>query len=344
MDDRNGWTTGAGPDGNLPLPVHRSFSACLLAMGALARQAGPESFLREALLMLRCIVWFDSAWWGEISPGAAGEAPRNLLNASIGLDASFAEEWSRTMAATDSFAHSSIARLGSVMRASGGYQGPSAEVASFINRHKLHAIMAITVELPDSGLLFFISLYRDNPDAPFSETNSALFPEFVQHLVQLWRYRLSDVHETISAPSLDAFALCDRQGRLLYLGKRVGMALEKNGGDWQGSVLPAALVDAFAGAPCSVQMGSVKLVLEPTGQLLAIILVCDKTRRAALSPRELSTAMLFAQGHSYKEIARLLCLTPATVRTYLRNAYSRLGVTNKVELISALNAPRFNDR
>jgi DNA-binding CsgD family transcriptional regulator len=294
--------------------------------------------------MLRGVVPFDSAWWGEVCAGSAEQAPRNLLNASIGLHPSFAEEWNRTMAATDSFAHTSMAQLGIVMRASGGYQGPSDEVASFIDRHKLHAIMAVTVELPDSGLLFFLSLYRDNPQAAFSEIDSALFPQFVQHLVQHWRYSLSDVHETISAPSLDTFALADRQGRLLYLGKRAGTALEQNSGNWAGIVLPACLIDAFPAAPCSIQLGNAKFVLEPTGQLLAIILVCDKTRRSALSPRELSAAMLFAQGHSYKEIARLLCLTPATVRTYLRNAYSRLEVSNKVELISALSAPRSADR
>jgi DNA-binding CsgD family transcriptional regulator len=51
--------------------------------------------------------------------------------------------------------------------------------------------------------------------------------------------------------------------------------------------------------------------------------------------------MLYAQGHSYKEIARLLGLSPATVRTYLRSVYIQLGVRNKIELGGALDpAPR----
>jgi DNA-binding CsgD family transcriptional regulator len=53
--------------------------------------------------------------------------------------------------------------------------------------------------------------------------------------------------------------------------------------------------------------------------------------------------MLYAQGRSYKEIARLLGLSPATVRTYLRSVYVQLGVRNKIELSGALDpAPRAN--
>ena len=46
--------------------------------------------------------------------------------------------------------------------------------------------------------------------------------------------------------------------------------------------------------------------------------------------------MLYAQGHSHKDIAATLGLTPATVRTYLRTAYAALGVSNKLELVAAL--------
>ena len=60
------------------------------------------------------------------------------------------------------------------------------------------------------------------------------------------------------------------------------------------------------------------------------------TAMSALAPRELSVAMLYAQGQSHKYIAATLGLTPATVRTYLRTAYAALGVRNKLELVAAL--------
>jgi DNA-binding CsgD family transcriptional regulator len=46
--------------------------------------------------------------------------------------------------------------------------------------------------------------------------------------------------------------------------------------------------------------------------------------------------MMYAAGHSYKAIALRTGLSPATVRTYLRDAYLQLGVRNKVELGSRL--------
>jgi DNA-binding NarL/FixJ family response regulator len=52
----------------------------------------------------------------------------------------------------------------------------------------------------------------------------------------------------------------------------------------------------------------------------------------SLAPRERAVAVLYASGHSYKMIARRLDLSPATVRTYLRDAYLQLGVRNKIEL------------
>jgi DNA-binding CsgD family transcriptional regulator len=339
MERENGWITGVSMEEVLPLPLYRSFSTSLLEMSALARHAAPDVFLQEAMHMLRRLVSFDAAWWGENASGSAAESPRNLLHASIGLRASFAEEWNTHMAPMDTFAENSIARLGTVFRASGGYKGPLEEVASFIDRHGLQAIMAVTLELPQSGLLFFVSLYRNDPQAGFTDLESILFQEFVQHLVQLWRQRLADVHGKISASSLDTFALSNREGRLFYLGREVGKAVVKGEGQWQGTMLPRSLVDAFAKAPCHHQFADARLVLEPAGQLMAIALSHADAPKWILSPREMSASMLYAQGYSYKEIARLLCLTPATVRTYLRDAYSKLGVRNKVELMSALNAP-----
>jgi DNA-binding NarL/FixJ family response regulator len=78
------------------------------------------------------------------------------------------------------------------------------------------------------------------------------------------------------------------------------------------------------------------LTLQPCGELVTLAIERGKGA-ARLPPRERSVAMLYAQGHSYKGIARLLGLSPATVRTYLRSVYLQLGVRNKIELGGALD-------
>lgn len=59
-------------------------------------------------------------------------------------------------------------------------------------------------------------------------------------------------------------------------------------------------------------------------------------KSARLSPREAEIAELVAHGLADKEIARRLNLKFATVRTHLDNAFSKLGVRNRTQLVSSL--------
>ncbi|MFT5507652.1 MAG: DNA-binding CsgD family transcriptional regulator/TolB-like protein/Tfp pilus assembly protein PilF [Hyphomicrobiaceae bacterium] len=56
-----------------------------------------------------------------------------------------------------------------------------------------------------------------------------------------------------------------------------------------------------------------------------------------LSKREREVATVYAHGQSYKEIARLLGISPTTVRSHLRTVYGKLGVTSKIELARSLD-------
>ncbi|WP_343729543.1 helix-turn-helix transcriptional regulator [Duganella sp.] len=330
------WIKGVGSVAELPASFYQSFSSGVLEMGGLMRHAEPQVFLRETLLILRRFIGFDSAWWGQVSPGGPGVGPRNLLHASMGLSTTFAQEWNGVIAASDCFAQDSIASLGTVLRASGDCEdGESEEMLAFVKRHGLHTIMAITFELPGSGLLFFVCLYRNCPHAAFNDVESMLFLEFTQHMLQSWKHRLADWQAAFGASSLDGLAVADAQGQLYYLGRRIGDALARDCDDWQGTTLPRSVTAAFAHLPCSVTLGGAKLVLAPADSLVAITLA-GAGQRAQLTPRELSAALLYARGQSYKEIAREMGLTPSTVRTYLRDVYSSLGVSNKIELAAAL--------
>jgi len=59
-------------------------------------------------------------------------------------------------------------------------------------------------------------------------------------------------------------------------------------------------------------------------------------RSTKLSPREAEVAEFAAHGLADKEIARRLDLKFATVRTHLDNAFSKLGVRNRTQLVSLL--------
>jgi DNA-binding CsgD family transcriptional regulator len=316
------------------LSALHDFGHCLHELLRLARRSAPESFLREAIQTLQPLISFDAAWWGELSEASADRAPRNWIHNSIGLSISFAEEWNK-VAAVDQFARCCIANLGTVVRLDAGGNDAyyDSNIAAFCDRHSLHHVMAITLELPPSGLCFFISLYRGRRRPAFNAAEAVLFSSAACHIVEHWQDRLGRLPQLMHPGAMSALAQDD--GALIYLSRKIGLMLERAFPGWHGSMLPAELLADIRDRPRIVPVGKgERLVVEPAGPLISLRLA--EGVHAALPPRELSVAMLYAQGHSSKAIARLLGLTPATVRTYLRNAYDQLDVGNKIELATRL--------
>lgn len=314
--------------------VLRAFSSCLLALGDVTHATSVDHILEGAMRTFQPLVRFDRAWWGQVAPDSG--PPRNWLQGHIGLGPDFGAEWNR-IATDDRFAHGSMQQLGRVIRSVDEDDAAlPAEVLAFCERWDLGHAMAITVELPGSGLLFFISLYRCFGSEPFSEEDAGLFAAFSTHLLQAWRQRLATIQSRLAMSSWDSFAVADATGRLLYLGRRAAAELKRAFPEWAGWSLPAALGTALAEpeAPARVPPS---ITVQRVGALVAIACSRKAARRAGLTPSQWNAAVLYAQGQSHTAIAQRLGLTSATVRTYLRDAYAQLGVRNKIELLAALN-------
>src|SRR5687768_9210587 len=56
--------------------------------------------------------------------------------------------------------------------------------------------------------------------------------------------------------------------------------------------------------------------------------------RPRLTPREREILTLAAEGRSAPEIARLLFLSPATIKTHLSNVYDKLGVSDRAAAVA----------
>jgi DNA-binding NarL/FixJ family response regulator len=64
--------------------------------------------------------------------------------------------------------------------------------------------------------------------------------------------------------------------------------------------------------------------------------VSDEARDgiAALTPRELGVIQVVAMGKDTAEIAQMLHISPATVRTHVRNAMAKVGAHTRAQLIA----------
>lgn len=314
----------------------KAFNLCVLQLARLARERGGSYFIADGLQVFRQLVPFASAWWGEMSVSDASIPPKSWMHGRIDLPESFAAEWHK-VASSDSFSHDTLTQPGEVVRAS-EYTDPCEEVNEFARRHDLYHLMCITFELPESGLMFFVCLYRGMHAPAFNDSEADLFSAFCDHLLQLWRFQVQDMIRFDTDNGVTDFAVARMDGSLLYVGARLCAAIQRELPGWNGSVLPAEVIAQLQKAPCVIRLGRSALTLCPNAEHVILSLEAQ-SRGAVLAPRERTVALLFAAGHSYKEIAKILVLSPATVRTYLRNCYLQLGVKSKVELGSALRSP-----
>lgn len=313
-----------------------AFNRCVLQLGRLARERGGSQFIAQGLEAFGQLVPFVSAWWGEMSKADARVPPQNWMHGRINLAESFAAEWHQ-VAGNDSFCHNTLSRPGEIVRDM-GFDDACAEVNAFARRHDLYHLMCITFELPGSGLMFFVCVYRGEQGQAFSADEASLFSAFCDHLLQLWRFQVQDMIRHDTGAGATDFGVARMDGSLLYVGAGLCAAIAREVPEWNGSVLPARVIEQLQQVPCVMRLGRSALTLSPSGQHIILSLE-SQSRQGMLAPRERTAAMLFADGHSYKEIAKILSLSPATVRTYLRNCYLQLGVKSKVELGSALRAP-----
>lgn len=313
-----------------------AFNRCVLHLGRLARERDASQFIEDGLQAFSELVPFASAWWGEMSASEADAPPKNWMHGRINLPQSFAVEWHQG-AGSDGFSHNTLSQPGEVVRES-GFDDLDEVVSAFARRHDLFHAMCITFELPESGLMFFVCLYR-GIDAPgFSDAEADLFSAFCDHLLQLWRFQVQDMIRFDTGSGATDFGIARMDGSLLYVGASLCAVIQRELPGWSGSMLPFEVTAQLPKAPCVIRLGRSALTLSPNAEHVILSLEAQ-SRGAVLAPRERTAALLFAAGHSYKEIAKTLGLSPATVRTYLRNCYLQLGVKSKVELGSVLRSP-----
>ncbi len=121
-------------------------------------------------------------------------------------------------------------------------------------------------------------------------------------------------------------------------------ALREQWPDWTGGRLPEPLASLVATAAqtqsAHTYSSSSQVVhIHPVeGEIFMRIRA--RNQIDTLGERELDVAKRFAEGHSHKEIAQALGLSPSTVSNQLSAVYVKLHVSNKAELAQLLEKIR----
>lgn len=83
-----------------------------------------------------------------------------------------------------------------------------------------------------------------------------------------------------------------------------------------------------------VRVAAGEVVLAPEAQAGLADELARHDDAPQLSDREREVLRLAAQGHSAPSIATVLLISPTTVRTHLRNAYTKLGVSDRTAAVA----------
>lgn len=83
-----------------------------------------------------------------------------------------------------------------------------------------------------------------------------------------------------------------------------------------------------------VRVAEGEVVLAQEAQTGLVEELARRSERPQLSAREREVLTLAARGHNTPSIAALLVLSPTTVRTHLKNAYTKLGVSDRTAAVA----------
>lgn len=301
-----------------------------------AQECTPAEFGEHALAQLKEAVHFDSA----VLLNMDVSADQQIAVHSMHLSNQPPEQlmaWGE-LESPDHVLDDGMRQRGvSLVRSSRDTFGAQGDFMAYCRRyeiaHTLIHIPKVRASMPNN--VDVLSLWRARPVQDYTERERGLSDLLLPHLFQanLINLRLFAGHESATTPKVSALA--NLLGCMYFSPPDAIALLQREWREWIPPFLPGELLQQLASSPQRHYSGAhivVKAAL--LGQTLHLQIAPQPPVR--LTGAEWNVARLAADGMSYKEIARELGNSPATVRNQLHSVYNKLGVDNKTQLSATL--------
>lgn len=312
------------------MTFHDRSSIFLLALYQAAADCPGETFQDRALALLDGLLPFDSAWWVTSSfQGRRHEVHSSFL---CRLPREFIPLWQQAQKG-DVVLHSCLPKPWESQSFSAEQLNHSRESRAIQELTGIHHALATTA-LDERGLPVAtgISLYRHS-NAPFSDSEKRLKQCLMPHMINAHKINQKQQLSRFYSP-LCCAALVDSMGLVHAIDPGCDEALRREWPEWQGGYLPHTLWQALREKRES--RGRCITVRSVANGDMLMIVTQESSQLQGLTAKEREVAELFANGYSYKEVARLLNMSPATTRHHLRTIYRKLDINDKVELIGRM--------
>jgi DNA-binding NarL/FixJ family response regulator/tetratricopeptide (TPR) repeat protein len=148
------------------------------------------------------------------------------------------------------------------------------------------------------------------------------------HARGLWQSDVSALREAVGLFAMDERPLATAAAR-----EDLGSALARHGGRDEAVALLEAAYDAYLSANAARDLARVRGALHALGVRKRQPSMARPRRGwASLTSGELAVVQVVAEGLTSREAAAQLYLSPDTVNTHLRHAFTKLGIRSRVEL------------
>jgi DNA-binding CsgD family transcriptional regulator len=315
-------------------------SCLLLELYRSARELPIPEFQERALQLFKSVCRFDSALWGvgemRQYTGLAFQAvhlhnlPEEMLTAY------------EQVSNNDLVAYEAARRMGMVCRFNLPELTPGhkyADVASFNKRWAMQNLLVATAHDKATGSVGFLCLYREKDRDRYAEDDRLRGEAFLPHLLEagtlnrlIWLGQLT----SRVATRRGIRAIANTLGHMQTRDPAFFEMLRKEWPDWSAPVLPRELMQDLRSAPKRRFVGKRITIAASLANGMLFLLAKEKTPMELFTNAELAVATLIAEGLSYKEAAKRLAVSPATVRNQLHKVYAKASVNNKVALARRL--------
>ena len=314
-----------------------ALDAALLGIYRAVRGTASPLFKDTVLAAVRAQLPFDTAGWGTfaITPQGAHVHSVHLFGLPMQMMADYEQ-----VKQHDTLSARALAQPGTTLNVSvGRTRWPlHPDMLRHVRKWGLdHSLGTVFID-PALQLCSAVSFYRGATRPAFTAAERALKQQLMVHLVEAWNLNaLMYCEQPVPDAVRRTLALVDAEGMIYNADAGLQAVLQTEFAGWAGPRLPDSLVAGLCRGETMAFRGrhlaaSVVRMLEDG---LRLVRVRPLAAADQLSARERDVAAQFAAGHSHKEIAQALGISPATVRNQVQTVYLKLGVRSKVALARA---------
>jgi DNA-binding NarL/FixJ family response regulator len=215
----------------------------------------------------------------------------------------------------------------------------NADIRAHSKRFAIQNVLVTTSCDPQLSRQDFLSLWRARSRDQYSQDEHRLAEFLMPHMIEAGRINrllwLNQMTAEVVARR-GARAIGSLSGTLYTSDSAFADIVRLECPDWLPPALPRRLMDALRASSEYRFLGArISVIASPVGDML-YFQARERLAIDALTSAERVVATRIAHGLAYKEVARDLGVSLATVRNQLHNVYRKLGVGNKAALAQCL--------